>query len=166
MLARSGPVLAVLTIALLGGCAGVPEIPIEPGSRVVARLYDADRRIELALANESHPDLQDVYSTQRSDASLKLAPDQLMGQLLSSLERAGFADYAQTSFSLPRGIGFLSLRQDGALRVFEAPAGRADSDTRQAYTRLKLVMDLYYSKVGSLQYVENEQGHRLFEGRP
>jgi hypothetical protein len=159
-----GLLLAGLLAALGAACATtVPAVPVAAGSRVVVRLYDAGTGIELALANESHPELRDVYSQQRESAALKLAPDQLVGELLASLDAAGFDPFGQPAAREPdRATSFLSVRHDGSLRVFPRPVAGDAVEQRQAFTRLKLVMDHYYRHVGSLQFVENPQGEQLF----
>ncbi|MFT7461827.1 MAG: hypothetical protein ACI9EF_000161 [Pseudohongiellaceae bacterium] len=149
--------------AVLANCASTPSVPVPVGSRVMVRLYDANSGIELALANESHPGMQEVYSHARVDASLKLAPDELMGQLLASLSNNGFDRFAQDE-QPPKGKkrSYLAVEHDGRHSVFNQPARSADVETHQAFARMKLLMAHYYTPVGSLQYVDNPEGGDIF----
>lgn len=157
----------LLVLAQVACASAVPAVPVAPGSRVVVRLYDARSGIELALANESHPELRHVYSEARASATLKLAPDQLIGELLASLDLAGFATYGQPApHEPPRERGFVSVSHDDLLRVVSEPSKGADAELRQAWSRLKLVMDYYYQHVGSLQFVTNPKGDDVFRERP
>ena len=165
MFIRYGVLLTALLVAFTISCTSIPEVPVATGSRVLVRLYDGKSHLELVLANKSHPDLQGIYSRKRADANLKLAPDQLMGQLLASLDRSGLADYGIVSAGEPASGAFLLVTHDDQTRVFERPDQTATLEARQAYNRMKLVMDLYYSKVGSLQYVENEEGAALLQNQ-
>ncbi|GJM21966.1 MAG: hypothetical protein DHS20C15_18810 [Planctomycetota bacterium] len=162
-----------------GACSSIPEVTFPAGSRVEVRLYDAEQGIQLALANETHPGLQDVYSEQRKNADLKLAPDQLIGQLLASLERAGFDRHATRGGSGPstgaRAIGApggtasktlgaalpssLHVLRDGVWSEWLEPQDSADREARTAFGQCKLIMNEYYSHVGGLQFVANPEGH-------
>ena len=155
---------------LLAACASVPYIPVEEGSRVVVRLYEpkgADgRQVELALANESYPELADLYSTRRADANLKRAPDRLVGELLASLDGAGLGVYGRRGApDDPRGSrGYLFVDHDGVRTLFDEPPPGSDPEERKAYILMKLIMNEYYSHVGSKQYIDNPAGHDIFEG--
>lgn len=155
--------VACLLLTALGACSSIPEVPVAAGSRVEVRLYDASQGIELVLANASHPDLAGVYSQARSDGSLKLAGDQLMGQLLASLERAGLTEFGAAG--PPREVrgarSYLSVLQDGVRRSFAAPAKSATDEARKAFVRIKLVMNEYYRHVGGAQFVDNPGGADL-----
>lgn len=158
-----GLFVAVIFVVSISGCASTPAVPVPSGSRVIVRLYDARSGIELALANESHPGYQEVYSQARADASLKLAPDELMGQLLASLDRNGFNLYARPGrVPKPGKRSYLAVDHDGRLTVFSEPPRSANPDMRQSFVRLKLLMDHYYKPVGSLQFIDNPAGSALF----
>lgn len=165
-----------LAVAASLACTATPSKPIAPGSRVVAALYDGRSGSLIALANASHPVLGDLYSHERRSAALKLAPDDLIGELRASFDASGFARWAKPApagqpsdpllpgaFGLPRETGYLALVEDGLVRVFSEPGKGAAADQRQDYANLKLVMDLYYTPVGGLQYIENDRGGKLFD---
>ena len=151
------PVLGLAGCGLLGGAEPVPE-----GSAVVVRLHDPNQAIELALANESHPGLNDVYSHERQHANLKLAPDQLMGELLESLRGGGFERFASERAPVG-GRAFLSVDRDGRELVFVQPTSVASDEERQSWAILKLIMDHYYQHIGGLQYVANPDGSFRFK---
>jgi len=157
--------LAVIAWAGLNACAATPEVPVPPGSRIVIRLYDGVSGIELALANESYPELKDLYSRSRSDASLKRAPDRLIGQLLFSLDTVGLATYGVQGRPLePRGSdSYLFVEQDGIATIFPKPSNAAPVEERRAYSHIKLVMNEYYRHVGSKQHVDNPDGADYFQ---
>ncbi len=162
-----GALLAGIFLMMITGCASTPAVPVPSGSRVIVRLYDAKGRIELALANETHPGFQEVYSHARADASLKLAPDELMGQLLASLDLNGFNAYATSGAAPGQGnVSYLAVDHDGEQVVFVEPPRSADIEKRRTFTMLKLLMTHYYTPVGSLQFVENTEGGGIFEATP
>jgi hypothetical protein len=156
--------LGVIAWIGLNGCASVPSVPVPEGSRIVIRLYDAVSGIELALANESYPELKDLYSRSRSDASLKRAPDQLIGELLASLNAAGLAIYGSPGrpLTLLGKDSYLFLENDGAETLFLKPSTLAPAEERRAYSHIKLVMSEYYMHVGGAQNVENPDGGDFF----
>jgi len=158
-------VLGCLAACVLAACASVPSVPVPAGSRVVVRLYDPEDGVELALANETYPELADIYSKARPDPNLKLAPDQLVGELLASLDNAGLAAFGRSGGpDDPHGAqGYLLVDQDGRQRVFPEPAPEAGVEERRAFIRIKLVMGEYYQHVGGLQFVDNPRGRALFE---
>ena len=172
--------LALLLLGLsVGACSSIPEVKFPAGSRVEVRLYDAEQGIQLALANETHPGLQDVYSEQRKNADLKLAPDQLIGQLLASLERAGFDQHAKRggrgptaqaqAIGAPGGAAShtlgapqpssLHVLRDGVWSEWLEPPDGADREARTAFVHCKLLMNEYYSHVGGMQFIANPEGH-------
>ncbi len=160
-----GVLFAVLAVFLLAGCASAPPaVPVPAGSRIVVRLYDAQSRVELALANESYPEMADLYSRKRQDAALKLAPDRLVGELLYSLDEAGLDVWGRSGApeAVKGGEGYLWVDTDGLQRVFPEPGARAPADERQAWSLVKLVMTEYYKHVGGLQVIDNPEGHDLF----
>jgi len=133
----------------------------------MVRYVDPSAGIELALANETYPELADVYSRPRTDASLKLAPDRLMGELLASLQRAGMNDYSSRGRpeDSPPGRAYLFVDQDGAQRLFPKPMSAAAEEARRAFVAMTLVMTEYYQHVGGGQYVDNPDGHDFFRGQ-
>lgn len=159
-----GRLLALLATVFGAGCATtLPAVPVPEGSRILVRLYDGRQGIELALANASHPELQGAYSRPRTHAALKLAPDELVGELLASLDRGGLEQFGRPGDEPPEPRGFLLVRRDEQQRVFAEPDRSAPAEERQAFARIKLLMDHYYQHVGALQFVDNPAGARLFE---
>jgi len=159
--------LTGIFLMVVTNCASTPAVPVPSGSRVIVRLYDARGQIELALANETHPGFQEVYSHARADASLKLAPDELMGQLLASLDLNGFNVYALPGATPQKGaVSYLSVEHDGEQTVFEEPPRSASIEKRRTFTQLKLLMAHYYTPVGSLQFIQNPEGGDIFESSP
>lgn len=158
--------LAKIFLVVLSGCSATSADPVPQGSRVIVRLYDARSGIVLALANESHPALQEVYSHAREDASLKLAPDQLMGELLAALDRAGFGLHArQNRVPDDKNRSYLMIERNGQQAVFAEPPPSAETPGRQSFMLMKLIMDHYYTPVGGLQFIDNSRGGDFFEDR-
>lgn len=163
-MSRSGAFLASLASLILAACASTPSVPVPPGSRVHVVLDpDGPGGLALELANASHPDLADVYSQRRSTAQLKLAPDQLMGELLASLDANGLGEYGVADGVLPDSGAWLLVEHDDARTVMARP-GSDDVEARQAWVRLQLTIDHYYQHVGALQYVANPDGRDVFRG--
>ncbi len=153
----------------LPACASIPEVPVSEGSRIVIRLYEAENGVELALANESYPELSDLYSRARSDASMKRAPDRLVGQLLASLEATGMGLYQRDGApdELNGKQSYLLVDQDGRQRHFNKPGPGASAEERRAYSLAKLTMSEYYSHVGGAQHVARPEGaQQLFRTTP
>ncbi|MHC5211994.1 MAG: hypothetical protein ACYTG2_14845 [Planctomycetota bacterium] len=156
--------LATACAGLAGGTSG---------HRVVVRLYDAETDVLLELANDSHPELHDVYSQRRADAALKLAPDELMDELVASIEHVRFRELA-TEGAAPaieeapiRGLrGWVSISQNGEDATFLVPSGQPSAEQLQAFSRMKLVINEYYSRLGGLQYIQNPKGKNVFEPSP
>jgi hypothetical protein len=163
--------MALLLGLLATACAGPSGAA--SGHRVIVRLYDAEYGTHLELANETHPELRDAYSQRKADASLKLVPDELMADLVASIEQVHF-DTLSTPGAPPdraeaadRGLrGWVALDQDGDERTFLIPLDQATSEQLQAYFRMKLVINHFYGGVSGLQYIQNPQGHRIFESGP
>ena len=128
-------------------------------------LYDSKGPVHLDLANESHPELADVYSHQRPDAALKLAPDELMTELLRDLEQLSFAALSAVGdppADGPQVRGWVCVDDGDARRTFVLPAEGATRQQLEAFVGMKLVINEYYTHVGGLQFVNNPQGHDIF----
>ncbi len=128
-------------------------------------LYDAKGDIHLELANASHPELAGAYSQPKPDAALKLAPDELVDDLVRDLGRLGFDDLGAEGpppAAKPGLRGWVTLNQDGRLRTFVVPAQGAAPEALQAFAYMKLTFNEYYTHVGGLQFVNNPQGHDIF----
>ena len=134
---------------------------------MVVRLYDSKGDLHLDLANEGHPELADVYSSQREDATLKLAPFDLMNDLVGDLAQLSFDTLAAAGGPPgpgPAVRGWVTVETDAGLRTFVMPAAGASDAQRQAFPNMKLVINEYYTHVGGLQFVTNPQGHDIFRG--
>jgi len=155
--------LFLTLLAALSACAGPGQAT---GHRVLVGLYDAKTDLHLDLANESHPEFAKVYSQERRDANLKLAPDDLMEQLVRDLdERLGFATLAVTGGPpAPSAAirGWVTVQQDAAKRTFAVPAKNATAEQLQAFVNMKLVLNDVFTHVGALQFVNNPQGSSIF----
>ncbi len=128
-------------------------------------LYDSKGDLRLDLANEGHPELADVYSRQLPDATLKLAPDTLMDELLDDLSRLSFASLAAEGDPPSPGPavrGWVSVDDGDGRRTFVVPASGATPEQLQAFAFMKLTINEYYTHVGGLQFVTNPQGHDIF----
>jgi len=160
--------LLLTLAAALSACAG-PSQPSPAGAGVVVGLYDSKSGLHLDLANASHPDYADVYSRERADAALKVAPDELMQQLVRDLtERLGF-DGLSTEGSPPKSgaslRGWVVIDRGGKRRTFSVPATGATAEQLQAFVAMKLVISEYYTHLGGLQFVNNPQGADIFRGK-
>ena len=162
------PAALLLTLlAALSACAGPgPATNPASGHRVVVGLYDAKTDLHLDLANASHPDYADVYSQERRNADLKLAPDDLMAQLVVDLDgRLGFEKLAAAGAPpAPSAAvrGWVTVQQDGRQRTFLVPAQGATAEQLQAFVNMKLVLNDVFMHVGGLQFVNNPQGGDIF----
>jgi hypothetical protein len=158
---------AAVFLALLGACSA-PGADAA-GRRVVVGLYDAKGPVHLDLANQSHPELADVYSHQRQDASLKLAPDELMLDLVRDLDQLAFSELAaegEPPGDGPAVRGWVSVTDGASRRIFVLPAQGASREQLEAFAGMKLVINEYYTHVGGLQFVNNPQGHDIFRKQP
>ena len=133
----------------------------------MVELYDAKGDLHLDLANEGHPELAGVYSRQRADATLKLAPEDLMSDLVGDLSHLSFATLSAPGDPPPPGSavrGWVSVEDDSGRHTFVVPAAGATPDQLQAFANMKLLINEYYTHVGGLQFVTNPQGHDIFRG--
>ena len=131
-------------------------------------LYDSKGPIHLDLANATHPELADVYSHQRKDAALKLAPDELMDQLLLDLAQLSFAELSASgdppADSSPVR-GWVYVDEGGARRTFVVPAEGASREQLEKFVGMKLIINEYYTHQGALQFVNNPQGKAIFRDK-
>lgn len=154
-----------MAVPLPIACRGPGGASVAHGSRVEVHLYDARAGTLLALANASNPEWTDVYSQPRSNAALKLAPDDAVAALLGELEGAGFSRLATSGPPGDPGAlrGYLLVRIDGDERTVSVPDAGAGHDLLVAFAEMKRTMDRYYQSVAGLQLIENDRGHRYFE---
>jgi len=134
----------------------------------VVGLYDSKGPIHLDLANATHPELADVYSHQRKDAALKLAPDELMDQLLEDLAQLSFADLSASGDPPADGSpvrGWVYVDEDGTRRTFVVPVEGASKEQLEKFVGMKLVINEYYTHQGALQFVNNPQGKAIFRAK-
>jgi len=150
-------------LGLLPACGAVPMLD-HSDARLMVRLYDARNNLLLELANESHPDYQDVYSSARASASLKLAPDDLMGDLIRDLDSLDFQALADNG-AAPRSAGirgWVEVRNGGDAHTFVLPDGDATDEMVAAFGSMKLVVGYYYGHIGGLQFIDNPAGADIF----
>jgi hypothetical protein len=172
------PRIAALFLALLAGLpacsstsasdsAASRSMPV--GRRVVVGLYDSRGPVHLELAPDNHPDFADVYSHPRPDAALKLAPPELVDDLLRDLERLSFGALSAPGGPPPAGPGvrgWVTLQDGSQRRTFVVPASGAPPEALQAFAYMKLLVNEYYTHVGGLQFVNNPEGHDIFRRSP
>ncbi len=147
--------LTAVTLPLLASCASTGTLGTD---RVVVELYDSQNDLHLALANESHPDHAGMSSRLRADATLKLARDEVIGALLSDLDRLGFAETAQPGAPPQLARGWVSVSRGDLQASFVVPVTGATADQIMRFADMKLLLDDYYGGIGALQYVENPGG--------
>jgi len=160
-----GPALLAALVACAGADGDASRTGLGPGRRVVVGLYDAKGNIHLELANASHPELADAYSQPEPDARLKLAPDELVDDLVSDLGQLGLDNLGAEGpppSAAPGVRGWVTIAQDGRRRTFVVPAQGATPEALQAFAYMKLTFNEYYAHVGGLQFVNNPQGHDIF----
>jgi len=166
-LRRQAAALLAAATLLLAGCALASRVG--SGDRAMVRLFDADTGVLLELANESHPQWQDVYSQARRAAELKLVPDELLGQVLVAFEEAGFDELAAEGPAPEAGPGldgWIEVRLGDSLRHLAMPEGSLDRPRLAAYARMKLAVLEAYQSVAGLQLIDNPSGHELFKEGP
>jgi hypothetical protein len=134
------------------------------GDRTLVRLYDAHTGVRIELANQSHPDYRDVYSRPRTEATLKLAPDELMDDLLDRLDDLHF-DQLSAPGAPPQGddlLGWLEVVQDAEARTFVVPRAGATREQLSRFAQMQFVVSDAYTHVTGLQYIDNPEGAELF----
>ncbi|HTE06853.1 MAG TPA: hypothetical protein VK824_11700 [Planctomycetota bacterium] len=134
------------------------------GDRLLVRLYDARHEVRLELSNESNPDFADVYSREQRDAALKLAPDQLLGELVADLDTLGFDRLSASGQPPAAGArAWVEIRKDGASRTFAVPEKDATAEQLTAFANMKLTVNEYYTHVSGLQFIDNPKGAALLK---
>jgi hypothetical protein len=128
------------------------------------RLYDAHTGVRIELANQSHPDYRDVYSRPQTEAALKLAPDELMDELLERLDDLNF-DQLSAPGAPPQSanlLGWLEVVQDTRARTFVVPRAGATREQLSRFAQMQLLVSDAYTHVTGLQYIDNPEGAELF----
>jgi hypothetical protein len=157
-------------LLLLGACVAACAGPGLFGSdqRTLVRLYDADTGVRLELANQSHPDYRDLYSHPRSEANLKLAPDELLESLLDRLDDLNF-----DRLSAPGGppdqaalLGWLEVSDGSQTRTFAVPRSGATREQLSSFAQMQLAVSDTFTHVTGLQYIDNPKGADLFRKQP
>jgi len=169
---------AVCLAALLGalsGCsspdAGSASAAHPTGRRLVVGLYDskgANGPLHLDLANASEPELVEVYSQRRSNATLKLLPDEYMQAMVDHLDTLAFADLSSAGDPPPDSAavrGWVCVDEGGTRRTFVVPAEGATAKQLQAFVDMKLAISQLYNHVAGLQHVSNPQGAAIFRDK-
>ncbi len=134
------------------------------GDRLLVRLYDGRSKVLLQLSNESNPDLADIYSTEQPDASLKLAPDELLDELIADLDTLNFQTLSTPGAPPASGVrGWIEVRRNGSGRTFAVPTVGPTADQLSAFVYMKLTVNEYYSHIGSAQFIENPEGGALLK---
>jgi len=160
---RALPLLASL-IVLLGACSSVGLG--FGGDRLLVRLYDGKNQLRLQLSNQSNPDLEDVYSREQPDASLKLAPDQLMEELIADLDKLNFQTLSAPGEPPKAGArGWVEIHKNGSSRTFVVPEVGANAEQLTSFAYMKLAVNEYYTHVGSAQFIKNQQGGALLKNQ-
>jgi hypothetical protein len=152
--------LLLLVSAAVGACSG----PLLGSDNTLVRLYDAKTGVRIELANEDHPDYRDVYSHPRSEATLKLAPAELLETLLDRLDDLNF-DQLSAPGTPPEAapvLGWLEVVQDGRPRTFAVPRTGATREQLSRFAQMQLAVSEAYTHVTGLQYIDNPQGAELF----
>lgn len=134
-------------------------------------LYDskgANGPVHLDLANASEPELVEVYSQRRSNAALKLLPDEYMQAMVDHLDTLAFAELASAGDPPPDGAavrGWVYVDDDGLRRTFVVPTDGATARQLQAFVDMKLAISQLYNHVAGLQHVSNPQGAAIFRDK-
>lgn len=154
--------LLLLVCACATACAGTGLFQSE--QRTLVRLYDADTGVRLELANETHPEYRGIYSHPRAEASLKLAPDGAMDQLLDRLDDLKF-DKLSTPGGPPQGattLGWITVTDDDESRTFVVPEKGATREQLASFAQMQFAVNDVYNHVSGLQFIDNPQGADLF----
>lgn len=138
--------MLLLLWASIAACAG-PGL-FGSDQRTLVRLYDADTGVRLELASQGHPDYRDLYSHPRSEANLKLAPDELIDALLDRLDALNFDRLSAPGGPPDRAavLGWLEVTDGSRTRT--------------------LAVSEAFTHVTGLQYIENPSGADLFRKQP
>ena len=185
---RAARLTVLLTVVVAGGlaaCAGlVPDgaersapgpaaagfaaAPIA-GQRLYVGFYDDKNQVLLELANESHPDFADVNedSVPLRRATLKLAPDDVMQQLLAEIDAIGFDAWARPGLAPQQALrGWTTVQRDADVRTALFPHGTLPQAQWETFVKLKIAIASYYQRTGGLRLIDNPSGHDLFrDGR-
>lgn len=154
---------------LVASCAAFGSGRVGQGDRALVRLFDAKNDLLLEVANSSHPELSDIYSTTRSSASLKLADDLAMSDLLDAIDRSSFPQLATSEApSSSAGLrGFVTVREGDESRTLAVPEVGATAEQLETFVTLKELVAAFYQATGALQSIENPAGPQIFdETRP
>jgi len=122
----------------------------------------------MTIINESHTDRVEFYSTERDDASTKVASDELMAALLERIDEVDFGQFAQagsapaSSSQWSQSIEVQTIVGSSHILVRKGiPADKAAAfrDTREAFLAI-------YNNIFGAQSVKLKPGSTGFEQSP
>ena len=151
-------------LAGLGACASAGPRGGAQGDPVRVSFRDYRTGTELALVNESHTDRLDLYSKQRSDASTKVAADEIVDALIEYFEDQGFYRSAREGRAPVRTDEWTQAIEvetpDGAKTLL---AGRAsNASDAETFRESRDAFIAIYNNVYQAQAVEATPGDELF----
>ena len=156
--------------SLLGSCAGTPTAPQTSVTATPARVRFMDYREGMAfeLVNESHTDRVELYSSLRSDSTIKVTKDEVMGALLEFLESKGFQKHARSGFA-PRTSGTFRWGgeiETGGRTVFMVVGDQTPGNERNMFLDCYMNHVKLWSNVFQLQRVDTAPGVLFKERKP
>jgi hypothetical protein len=172
-------VLTAVLPALLAACSATGSGPAS--DRLLVRLYevhvatagqvhigppvDAHHEVRLELSNQPDSEGADGHSKEQHDADLKVASDELMGELIADLDKLGFQKLSARGEPPAAGTrGWVQVLKDGASRTFAVPETGPTAEQLQTFVYMKLAVNDFYMRVSGLQYIENPKGAELLKG--
>jgi hypothetical protein len=151
--------LAVAILAAATGCSSLPG-PVADAENLALSLTDYRTDKTLSLVNDTNPDFQDLYSQPRKDASIKLAPMDMMQSLVEFADDHRFFEYARElapgeAPERTNAIGAITLTADARNYLFllQYGEGRVDKGKVQAFTDVQKKIAEEYNHVSSLQFI-------------
>jgi hypothetical protein len=122
----------------------------------------------MTIINQSHTDRVEFYSTERNDASTKIASDEIMGALLDRIDKVNFQEFARkgsapaTSSDWSQAIEIQTTQGSSYMLVrsgISADEAAAFRKTRDAFLAI-------YNNIFGAQAVKLKPGESRFEQSP
>jgi hypothetical protein len=107
----------------------------------------------LALVNELHTSRVDLYSSVRTEASTKVATDEVVAALVEYLDQQGFMRHAATGSAGGRSTQSLELQLDGR-RTFMGISKGSPADQIQTFRNCRDGFIELYNQIYQLQAVD------------
>ncbi len=171
-LGRRAPHLGLALLCLSGmvGCASAPAA-VREAKDLRITCWDFRTHSRLVLVNQSNPANAGLYSQPRDNADTKIAPDELLLDLVDFAAQHGFFERAEALAEpdeLTRSTArcMIAISADGQhyACILSPGLGQEDREAVEDFTAIQMELLATYNRVPQLQYIgSSAEGGDYFE---